>query len=498
MHVESFKAVRWIRTLNLVLQALLFTTFFIGLNYLALHYHLRKDLTQARRYSLSQETLAYLHTLPHEVSIVVTFSEEFPDDEAEEDIRNLLREYSYATEGNVDGNRINVEYLDIVHRPREARARGIEEADAIHFICGNKRRAVRPEELYQRSNGAKVAFRGEQVFTASILDVAAAEQKKVYFLTGHGELRIDDVNPMTGLSELANELRLRNFAVETLDISAMRKVPDDASLVIVAAPEKVEPFAQEQLRQYLANRTGNQAGSVIVFLATRVPHGMDELFFEWGVWAHDVIICDTNPESVTEEHDLKIGAYLPHPITQTLIERKLYLRLGEARCINPSPDKLKGSGLTITTLAATASTAWGERNYRSQRPYAYDEGTDLKGNASTIPPGCLGVAVSSERMQSRGNLTFSVKGGRLVVFGAADLAVNDRIRGTPGNQHIVLNAINWAVDRDTQLAISPRPIERFQLTLSQDELLRLRYTLWFGLPGLAACLGLIVYWTRRT
>ena len=66
---ESFRAARWTRTANLVLQAVLFLTLFAGLNYLAGTHVLaespwRFDLTRYRRYSLSPETLAYLSDLP--------------------------------------------------------------------------------------------------------------------------------------------------------------------------------------------------------------------------------------------------------------------------------------------------------------------------------------------------------------------------------------------------------------------------------------------------
>ena len=60
-----------------------------------------------------------------------------------------------------------------------------------------------------------------------------------------------------------------------------------------------------------------------------------------------------------------------------------------------------------------------------------------------------------------------------------------------------LGAVNWAVDRERQLNVPARPIERFQLALSAAELQRLNYTLWFGLPGATLLLGLVVYWTRR-
>jgi len=85
----------------------------------------------------------------------------------------------------------------------------------------------------------------------------------------------------------------------------------------------------------------------------------------------------------------------------------------------------------------------------------------------------------------------------VVLFGNADFASNGRIYA-PGNQNIILNAIDWCVDRDIQLNTIPRPIERFQLNLSQTELVKLRYSLLLILPGAAALFGLIVYWTRRS
>src|SRR5690242_10268771 len=110
---DSFRAARWVRTLNLILQAILFLTFFAGLNYLARNHAWRFDLTHQRRYSLSPETLAYLHNLPRPVRIVVTLTEDSENPavrEALNDMRGLLREYAYASESSETG-RITVEFL---------------------------------------------------------------------------------------------------------------------------------------------------------------------------------------------------------------------------------------------------------------------------------------------------------------------------------------------------------------------------------------------------
>ena len=105
------------------------------------------------------------------------------------------------------------------------------------------------------------------------------------------------------------------------------------------------------------------------------------------------------------------------------------------------------------------------------------------------------MIVTSERVTA-GALPFSVPGGRLVVIGSGDIFSNRRLTDQ-GSQIMSINAVNWAVDRDTQLHIPPRPIERFQLSLSEEELAKLRLGLLFLLPGSAALLGFIVYWTRR-
>jgi hypothetical protein len=93
--IESYRLVRWIRTINLLVQAVLMVTLFGGLNYLSIHYHWRYDLSQHRRFSLSPETLSYLRELKRPVHVVVTLTPESENPDAAQayrDVQNLLRE----------------------------------------------------------------------------------------------------------------------------------------------------------------------------------------------------------------------------------------------------------------------------------------------------------------------------------------------------------------------------------------------------------------------
>jgi hypothetical protein len=499
--IESYRAARWLRTTNLLLQAILFLTLFGGLNYLALHYHWRFDLSQHRRYSLSPETISYLQELTRPVHIVVTLTADSNNADAGQayrDLQNLLREYVYITATNYDSKtdhdgRIKVDYLDIYQNRREAEALGIEQSDVVVFLCPpDSRHTVRLNELYEYEHARRISFKGEQTVTAAILDVSSPQKKKICFLTGHGEMKPDDVKPASGLSVLRDELRLRNFDVESLDLSITRRVPDGTDLIVICSPTgRFQPFEEELLRQYLTNRAGRIILTIDPVVESRTASlscGLENLFSDWGIRVDDDAILDTNPEIITDGSDLMIRDLdRNHPVTKSLVDYNLALRIGVPRSVRPEPDRAPDRALNVSVLARTSPSSWGEFGYRLPRTHLFNAGTDLHGP--------LGVVVASERV-SPGSLPLSVPGGRLIVIGSGDVFSNRRL-ADQGCQTLLLNSINWAVDRDTQLHFPPRPIERFRLSLSQEQLAKLRLGLLFALPGAVGLLGLMVYWTRR-
>jgi hypothetical protein len=289
---------------------------------------------------------------------------------------------------------------------------------------------------------------------------------------------------------------MRNFEVETLDLTA-RHVPDDATLIISAGQQtRYSAGEEEMLRQYLATRTSTRPGRMMLFIPPlpfnerQESTGLENLLFDWGISAENVIVYDTSAANISDTNDLILTAFdAKHPITQQFIDKQIKVRFGLSRSVQVNPSRTSDESLTVTRLIGIASeTAWGERNYRST-PH-YDFGID-------IPAKALGFAVASERVKARDkNLPYTVQAGRLVAFSCADFISNNRL-GNEGNLTLVLSSINWLVGRDAQLNVAPRPIEKFQLTLNQRELLNLRYSLLLVLPGAAALLGLIVYWNRR-
>lgn len=486
----TFASARRRRTAHLLAQGLLILTLVGGLNFVATRHAWRVDLSRHARHSLSAETRSYLKELAAPVTIVVTFTENADDDnlvQAYRDIRTLLRDYVDASSANPRGP-IKVEFIDVFRNRAAAERHGISDPSRVFVFSDGKPREIKLQEIYRIKDGEKVAFTGEQAFTAAILDVTRAEKQKIYFLVGHGEMDPADPSPDRGLSVLKDELLLRNFQVGLVDLPTARALPPDAALLIcVGTQGRYSPAEQELLRRHLAT----QAGRLLLLLNPASPHGLDDLLFDWGVQADDVVVIDPGPDGRADTGDLVAypATDTPHPVVNFLADNKIALRFGPSRVVRADPGRSLDPGLSVTPLVGASPTAWGERSYRQRGVPTRDE-TDL------LPPPRLSLGTASERVPPKGALPFSVRGGRLVVFGDADWIANQRL-AAGGNAMLALSAINWLVDRDTQLNLPPRPIEKFQLTLSSAQLGRLRLALLLALPAAAATLGLLVYWNRR-
>ena len=491
---DSFRAARWIRFVNLLLQAVLFLALFGGLYYIALNHNWRFDLTRSRRHSLSAETKSYLERLDRNISIVVTIPNDSEDPDlaqAYRDVSGLLREYAYLTRSSA-GGKVEVRYLDVYQSRHEAETLTIDLPNVVVVRCEGRSRVLPLGDLYRTKDRRREAFQGESILTAAILDVSSPDKKKIYFVAGHGEMRSDDVDRGRGLSQLREEFRHRNFDVEGLDLSLSRKIPDDAALLIIASPQgRFQPAEEELLRNFLQTR----AGRVILMLDPAGQdglgqYGLENLLFDWGVLVYDKLVIDLDPSSLTEGNDLRLWHFARDPgshITDNLINNNMAVIVGTARVVSDDLGRSSDDGLSVKKLISTSDKAWGEASYRLRLRLEYTPGQDLKGP--------LGVMVISERVKPA-SLPLSVRGGRLAVFGTADLVTNNRIFNL-GNLNLFLATVNWAVDRDTQLNIPARPLERFKLSLSQEELIRLRLGLLLVVPGVIALLGLVVYWTRR-
>lgn len=485
--LDNFRYARFARNLNRVSQIVLAVLLVLALNYLAARNFARWDLTQSRKYSLAPETVAYIEGLEEPVRIIAAITPE-DDEDIYRDLKRLLREYEYAGLRPDGVNKVEVEFPDLYQdrfRAQELREKyGLNELPGILLISGDRHRLVDGTRLYEIGpDGEPTAFRGEQLFTSAILDVARTEKDIVYFLTGHGEMGMGDVGGARGLSNFSQYLKQRGIEVRPLELTMAAQVPDDADLIIVADPTgPLLRFEVEKLRRYM----NDQRGRMLVLLSPGHQHGLGTLLNDWGILSQDMAVADAAPGAVTPEGKVLVRQFSPeHPITEILAVSKLRLVGNLFRPVGPDPGAPADERLQTTVLMASSDRSWGEANYQGS-VIEFNEAADLPG---PVPLATVGQRRAGSRMD------INIPGGRMVVAGSGAIAANEHF-SQPGNRLFLANSVNWLLDRNRLLNIPPKAIETMRLALTGEDLSALGKR-FLAIPGAVALLGLLVYLLRR-
>ncbi|MGJ8653697.1 MAG: GldG family protein [Opitutaceae bacterium] len=486
---NDFRLARRFRSANRCVQILLGLSLIIALNFLAAKYFKRIDLTASGTYTLAPESKAYIRELQQPVNIIVTIPNDPDVPELvtiHQHLRKLFREYEAA--GMRDGKSyVNVEFVDIYRQRKRAQdlanTYNLTQENIILIAMGDRTREVRQGDLFEVENEEIRGFRGEKAITSAIIDVASKDTDKIYFLVGHGEMRLDDVDPLRGLSQLESFLRERNYSLGTLDLAVDENVPEDADLIVVPSPQaSLLPEEVEKLRRYMSDRNGR----MIVLIDPGRRHGMDELFFDWGVLADDLAVIDDGPDYRAQGGDLIIRRFAEHPITNLLVEYQITALFGLPRPVRIDPASLDDERLKVEQIVGTSEHSWGERDYRAQGEFQNDANRDLQGPVS--------IATVSTR-SAGSELGINIPGGRFVAFGNSDFITNNRLRAF-GNRTLFFNSVNWTLARNSLLNIATRPLESYQIVMSQNDLQRL--LIYFTIIPIATSIfGIFIFLLRR-
>ncbi len=487
---DSYQVANRLKLANHWVQVILILSLILGLNYVAMQVFFRFDLTENHRYALSPETKAYLRDLSEPIKVYVTIprnSSQFEEETLYRYVSQLLQEYVYNSRSEGDFL-IDVEYVDIFKDLGKAdmlaREYGLEEANTLLIVANDRQRIIRPDEILEFSGLKPSAFKGESTLTSAIIEVTQEQSPVIYFLQGHQEASPNETTPTDGLSQITRELALRNYSIRSVDLTTVNKVPDDAALLIIADPKGPLMVSElEKLREWL----DDGAGRLMVWIRPGVATNLSPLLSDWGIQLTDQVIVENDPSYREAKGTLFIRNLGEHPITQSLIDNQTFLLTRWSRPVYPvSPDPVD-ERLHFQPLFATSSNSWAESTYRAEGEPQFDEDSDFRG---PVP-----LAVAAERKASS-QLGIKVPGGRLVVFGSPDLFSNQNIASL-GNVTLFFNTLNWMLDRDSYLVIPPRPIDSYQLAVSQEQLNHIAL-LFLSLPASIALIGFLVYWVRQS
>jgi hypothetical protein len=472
-------------SLNTLLALCLAVLLVLMLNYLSYRHNYRMDWSRSRYYSLSDKTLSLLSGLTNRIDAIVFFQ---PGYNGYEDVRNLLKEYEYATP------RMRIEWVDpdrdLARTEELMRKYRVDQANVVVFDAGGRGKYVTARDIAEYDYSPvqfgqmpeRIAFKGEQAFSSAIQSIVESRRPVIYFLQGHGERDVDNFNRAAGYSSLAQEIRRDNVDVRKLTLGEKQSIPADCDALVIAGPEKrISEQELSLIRIYL-----EQKGRLLAMLDAMTQTGLELLLADWGIRLADDVVVDAT--RTLSGRELFITKYEPHPITGRLKNETSILYL--PRSVEPAVSAEEAGGAPdkprVMPLAASSEAGWAESDL-TQNPMKFDAGMDR--------PGPVSVAAAAERGPVPG-IDVQIRPTRVVVFGDSDFVSNAALTG--GNTDFFLSALNWLLERAELMAIAPKLIEQNRLILTDVQLRTLHWIVVVVLPLLVAMGGALVWLRRRS
>lgn len=438
----------------------------------------RIDLTESGKYTLSEQTRNILKSLDKPIHVKAFCATASAEQARAQD---LMDTYQYATK------MISYEFVDPDRQPEVARQYDIRSYGTLVL------------EGYDRKQSIQTL--DEESITNAILKLTRNDQKKIYFLIGHGERSLQDVGK-DGFTNVKEALGKENYSVVDLNLLQQAQVPDDAALVVVAGSQKSLMKQEiESLRSYL-----ERGGKLMVMLDPHRDGGLREFLKSYGIQLSDDVIIDKLSRVFG-------GSYLM-PVVTNYGQHKIVENFGvatfypEARSVQKGKELPKG--VDVLVLASTSENAWGEKNLEllKQGQAGFDEKVDLPGPVPLVvlaeinlkemkdepPKGKSSqnqVMKPEEEKKERG-----VKNAHLLVAGDSDFISNANF-GLSGNGDLFLNMVNFLAEEETLITIEPRDKAGKPLLLSQGQARVMFWMVLVLVPLLVLVAGFAVYRVRR-
>jgi ABC-type uncharacterized transport system involved in gliding motility auxiliary subunit len=446
--------------LNAAAYTATFIAVFVMVNFLGARYHKRFDMSVSGVNSLSDQSRKVLDGLSERVEI-----DAFVEDGRDTVLEDLLRAYEY------ESDRLKVRFVDPQLRPELAQEAGISQVPTLRIRLGERTTLVTDTQ--------------EEAITNGIHKVATTDRKAIYFLEGHGEAASADKQSIDGIGLFAEALRNQNYDVATIFLAEAPDVPENAAVVIVAAPQR-ELFPNEI---DALDRHMRRGGGVLFLLEPKRNAELAEFLSKWGIRVDDTVILDQQVrlfQGVTLGLDAVVSNYGSHPSVRPMKERTLF---SLARSVRPSDSP--PNGIVIQPIAFTAKTSWAETNLEllfGSSQATFDEGDDIPG------PVPLAVAASAfaRDIGGEGDREF-----KMAVFGDASFATNKYFRQL-FNDALALSVVGWLAGEEDRVSVGPRAVRASRASLTPEQARSVFYLSVLVLPELILLCGIAVWWRRTS
>lgn len=239
--IESLKQ-KWLRdTTKTIILVLILFVIFIGINILVQKLELIDiDVTKNKLYTISESSVNQIKNIKDEVKIyLIGFNENTS-------LGDILKQY------NRENEKISYETIEKIQDRVDIKNKYsiTDETQLIIVEAKNQSKIILADELYTYDY---TTYRqidvSEEKITNAIVNLTLDQKPKIYFLTGHGEYGIN-----IDMTMLKAYLENETNDIENLDLLVKENIPEDASLLVIASPQKdLIESEVEKITNYINN-----------------------------------------------------------------------------------------------------------------------------------------------------------------------------------------------------------------------------------------------------
>ncbi|HZJ83445.1 MAG TPA: GldG family protein [Clostridia bacterium] len=430
------------------------------------------DLTENRMFSLSEQTDQILENLDQDVQII-GLSKTGAEDKMLDEILQRYRRGS---------KHVSITYIDPVKNPTfssKYTKDGTNLREGSYIVeSGSKFKVIDYYDLFnisqpdQYGNTRAESLAVEQRVTGAIHYVTAEDLPTVYTLEGHMEQPI----PV----ELRKQMELENYIMENLSLLTEDNVPDDATILMVIAPQQdITPQEEAKIREFLDNK--GRAVFLMDVIENDLPN-FDALLKSYGIGLNRALTVEGDKNHYFQSPAWILPNMESHDIINPLRNSKRQVLAIGAQGIEELDIKKRSTD--IEPLLVTSNNAWGRTDLASTTSER-EEG-DLEG------PFNIAVAITDKEWDDKEGRYDETK---LVVVGDAEF-LNPQFASI-GNADFMLNSLNWLQDEQENISIRPKSILTQFLTINPFQQLVFAGISVILIPLIILGVGLVMWLRRR-
>ena len=418
-----------------------------SIGWLSTRYNLQYDITSDARNTLSSTSRNVLQTLTGPVLIEAYVKKDPALRTQIEQLITLYRRYKPD---------MRLTFIDPAAQPDKIRALDIPTTGAMF--------------VHYRGQRQRIEFLDEPTLTRALLQLARVDQRRLTFLSGHGE-RSPNGHDDFDLGRFGRELSQRNIKVDTLNLAENPAIPEHSALLVIASPKV--PLLPGELRLITAYL---QRGGNLLWLADPDNTPLPTLEQSLGIRKLPGTILDDSARlyGIDDPAFILVSRYTSHPITRKFHTLTLYP-------IASALTETRDSDFNGQALFSSSAKSWTETGAIDKQARFEADSDEQEG------PLALAYALTRDLEKNREQ--------RVLVVGDGDFLANTFVDKV-GNLELGLRMIDWLLNDDRSLDIPARPATDRKLALTQTAVAVIGFVFLIVIPLALITTGFLI-WRRR-